>query len=678
MARIPAGEGLGNVVAQPQRAAGMVPGASGEQIGQALGQAAGGMLDQMERQARAQAIADERQRREAEAQRKAAEKAQANARMLATQDDLALLHDDIADGIKTGKIAKDQAGAEWQRLASERVTQAVEGVPQDYRELAQSSLQHRTQVLGRGITKAVTQRDQADTLAAVNQTLEYTQRLYLKDPRAADQLTSATLEQLGPFTGLTSEQVRGAGQKWKELTRYNLATTLVTDARRDNKALDAVSARLAGDEFTDLDPQRRATLSAQIEGYRVANEQRAEVAARRAQAQAEASLRRAEAEYTAAAGLINSGKVLSDAYIESATKKMAGTPFAAAFGEMVKQGPERAAFGSQPLAVMDRTLNGLRAQLNQAGTDPKTEKQIQALQQVRDAAVREYRDDPLPAALERGIIQAIAPLDVSSIAAVRGGLAARAEQAQIVATRTGEPVSPLLKAEAEQVARLVAQLPVEQRATAVAELAQVAGPGTASAIGRQIAPKDKALGLALGLAGSKTTAGRYTSELVLRGAQAIKDKAIKEDNAALTGVRAQVAAEIGNAYLNDEARQAMIDAAVLVNYGLQSEGSGDVQQAVRLATGGITERNGRKVPLPYGVPEAEFNRKLQGLNAAMLAPQLPDGNVYIDGKPMAAEEFAKQVPGAVLLNAGQGRYAVQAGRGVVTNKDARPVILEVR
>ena len=52
----------------------------------------------------------------------------------------------------------------------------------------------------------------------------------------------------------------------------------------------------------------------------MANEQRAEVAARRAQAQAEASLRRAEAEYTAAAGLINSGKVLSDAYIESATE----------------------------------------------------------------------------------------------------------------------------------------------------------------------------------------------------------------------------------------------------------------------------------------------------------------------------------------------------------------------
>ena len=139
--------------------------------------------------------------------------------------------------------------------------------------------------------------------------------------------------------------------------------------------------------------------------------------------------------------------------------------------------------------------------------------------------MREYQDDPLPAALDAGHYQTIAPLDVSSIAAVRGGLQRRGQSRRRLWPREGWPVSPLLKAEAEQVARWWRSCRPEQRATAVAELAQVAGPGTASADdGRQIAPKDKALGLALGLAGSKTTAGRYTSELVLRGAQTIRTR----------------------------------------------------------------------------------------------------------------------------------------------------------
>lgn len=666
------------MVAQPQRAPGMVPGAAGEQIAQAVGQAAGTALDQMEVQARRQAALDEQQRRELEQQRRAAEKADATARILAAQDNLALLHDDFSEGVKTGKIPKTDVDAEWSRQSAEALNAAVEGVPAEYRPIAQQQLQHRTAVLGRGVRKAVAQRDQSDTLAALNQTLEYTQRLYLKDPKAADELTAATLEQVGPFTGLTTEQLRAAGQKWREGTRFNAAYTMVTEARRDNAALDKVTQKLTGDDFADLDPQRRAQLLQQVEGFKATNEARAETEARRRQAQAEAGLRRAEAEYSAASSLVLTGKVLSDEYVAQAQRKMAGTPFAAAFAEMVKQAPARASFGAQPIAVMDQTINGLRAQLNTKGTDPAIEKQMRELEQVREAARKDYAEDPLPAALERGILPAIAPLDLSSIATVRNGLAARVEQAQVVATRVGQAVSPLLKAEAEQVARLVGQLPVEQRATAIAELAQAAGPGTASAIGRQIAPKDKALGLAFGMAGIRTTAGRYTSELVLKGAQAIKDKAIKEDNAALTGVRAQVAAEIGTAYTNEEVRQAMIDAALLVNYGLQAEGSGDVRQAVRLATGGITERNGKKIPLPYGVTDEQFTKKLQDLTPQAFAPQLPDGKVYVDGKPMTAAEFAAQVPNAVLINAGQGRYAVQAGRGLAATSAGRPLILEVR
>jgi hypothetical protein len=673
MAKIPAGEQFGNVVAEPQRAVSAPRGAFGETVSQAVAVVGDNMLAKAEAEERRLAIEKRQEEREALAQRKASERAAALNKQLAGADNLQALHDDFTENVKAGRVPKDQVDAEWQRQSTELLGSAMEDVPDEHRPSVQTALQDKVRNLSRGVRKAVVARDQTETLSSLNGTLEQTSRAYLKDPAGAQKLTDEVLNNLGPAAGLTTEQIRAAGQRWKESTRFNMASTLVNGARRDNKALDAVAARLNGDEFADLDPQRRTTLLAQVEGFRVSNITAAEAAARRAEAHAERTLRNAEAEFNAGRTLVMEGKMPSQEWVSSAMAKMAGTPYAAAFGQLVKSAGTNAAFGSQPVAVMDSTINGLRAQLNSAGTDPKTEKQLRELEQIRDAARRDYSEDPLPAALERGILAQIAPLDVRSIGAATAGLAARVEQAQVVSTRVGAPVSPLLRAEAEQVSKLIAALPVEQRSTAIAELSQAAGPRMASAIGRQIASKDKALGLAIAMGGSKTTSGRHASELVLRGAQALKDRAVKEDNAALTGVRAQVAAQIGDAVAG-EAREQLIEASVLTYYGMGSEGDADLGRAVRLATGGVTERGGRKVLLPYGLPEADFDRKLRALTPDAI--KVPE--VYIDGKPMPAAEFMKKVPDAALVTVGDGRYQVRAGRSLATDKDGRPVTLEVR
>ena len=676
MAVIPHGENLGYAVPRAQQAVQVPAGAFGENVGREVQQAAGNEAERLMVERRRQEAEERQRQKEAEAARKAAEKARSTAILTAAQDDLQVLHDDVAEGVKTGRIPKDKATEEWQRQAKERSEATLQAIPEEYRELAGYSLTHKTAQLERGVRRAITARDQTDTLAGINDTLEAAQRTYMRDPKGSQALVDKTLAELGPAAGLTTEQIRAKAQTWKESTRFTLATSMVTAARRDNRALDAVAQRLSGAEFADMDPQRKVTLLSQIEGFRASNITAAEAAARRAEAQAERRLREAEAEFSAASTLINGGKMLNPEAVERLTARTAGTPFAAAVPELLKAAPERAGLGAQPVAVMDAAINELRAQLNVRGTDPKTEKRIKELETIRDAAKRDYKEDALPAALERGVIDRIAPLDTSNMATMTAGLAARVEQAQVVSTRTGEPVSPLLRTEADQVSRLIAALPVDQRATAIAELAQAAGPGFASAIGRQIAPKDKALGLALGMAGAKTTQGRYTSELILRGAQAVKDRSINLENQSVVGIRSQVATEIGDAYTNDEVRQAMIEASIYAYYGLQAEGSADMSRAVRLATGGIVERAGKKLPLPYGMAEEEFDRKLRAVTAADL--KLPDGKVYVDGKPMEAAEFVKQVPAAVLVHAGQGRYAVRAGNSLAKRKDGRPVTLEVR
>lgn len=665
MARIPVGEGLGNVIAEPARAPDTryLEGAFGTGTGRAVEQFG-------QRLSRQQAMEQEQALR----QREAADKAKATMLVNQVETDLDVLADEVSVGIQSGQIDKTKAQEEWERRYRARIAQALPDIPAEHQEIAQMAAQGRAQRLGRAVSRAVLQRDQADTRAGLESNLEQAQRIYLQDPAAADEMAQQAIESLGPFSGLDPAQLGRLHQSWKENTRLNKATVMITDARRDNQALSKVEKALEGDEFSALDPQRKASLLGQIEGYKVANIQRAEAEMRRRQAEEERRLRIAGAQFDAAQSIITQGKVLSPDYVEQVSRAVEGTPYAAAFRETLKQAPERTAFGVQPLAVQQAALNQARAQLNAQGTNPEAEERFKALEKIYEQARRDYSEEPLQAALERGVIQSLAPVDTSSVQGLVSTFRERIDQASLTRQQTGAPVSPLLSQEAEKVGQMIAILPVDQRASAVAQIAQTIGPEQASVLGRQIAPKDKALGIAFGMAGAKTTNGRYTSELVLRGAQAMKDRSVKADNTAVTGVRARIAEEIGEAYLNQEVRDTMIEAAVLAEYGLQAEGSGDIRRSVRLVTGGIAEQGGKKVPLPYGMDQETFSRRLRELTPV----DLQTAQVFVGGQELSAYKLLEQLPTLPLIHAGQGRYAVQAGGTVVARPDGRPLILEIR
>jgi hypothetical protein len=675
MARIPSAEGFGQVVAEPKRVDRRRDAIMPDAAGAGLARAVGGIATDMVRVQRAE---DERVRIEGERTRDAAEHATTVRAVHAGRESMAGAHDDFVEKVKTGEIPKDKAADLWNTRVNEIRTESLKGVPAKYSADAQMDFDSQTARFGRGIGKAVTERDQADVRQGLNSTFEAAQRLYMKDPAGADKMVDDAIMQFGPHSGMPPDALEKAKQGWKENTRFTKASEMIVAARRDNKSLAAVEKAVGSDEFSALDPQRKVQLMTQIEGFKVSNIQRAEAEARAAQAARERQLREAETAFNAANGLVQTGKVLSPEYITTLTTTMKGTPFAAALPDLIKQAPEKSAFGMQPLSVMDASINRLRADLNVRGTDPATEKRVTQLETIRDQARKDYEADPLIAAQERGILTQIAQVDTRSVAGLVGSLGERVNQASLVAQQTGQPTSPLTKQEAEAVGQAIRILPVEQRSSAVAQLAQAMGPQQAAALGRQMAPKDNALGIALGMAGDKTTAGRYTSELVLKGSQAIKDRAIKEDNAALTGIRARVVKEIGDAYPDQSVREAMIEGAVYAEYGLQSEGSGDPARAVRLVTGGLTERNGRKVPLPRGMTAPDFDKRLQTLTVDSLRTALPGDKVYVSGAAMSATDFLKQVPNASLIHAGQGRYAVQTGAGLATNSDGSPLVFEVK
>lgn len=255
----------------------------------------------------------------------------------------------------------------------------------------------------------------------------------------------------------------------------------------------------------------------------------------------------------------------------------------------------------------------------------------------------------------------------------------RLEQAQTVGLWSGTNVSPLDAREAESVRNMLEALPAKQRSQAIATVSAAVGPKAASAIALQLDKQSKPLALAFATATQQTTTGRYTSELILKGDQAIKDGAVMKDDKKATGWKATIAQEIEGAFGNERAAQAVKEAAYYITAGIAQEnggsvGSSDIKRAVRLAVGGdIIERNGKKLPIPAGMDASDFEQRLKTA-AGTVAKH---GSVRVGGVEMKADEFAAALPGQELMPVGLGRYAVIVkGRPVTSN--GKPLVIEVK
>lgn len=362
---------------------------------------------------------------------------------------------------------------------------------------------------------------------------------------------------------------------------------------------------------------------------------------------------------------------------------IAGTPYAAEYRRLAAQIPARTAVATLPLGQQQAQIDALIGQRNANGTNTALEEQIRFRKEVLAAAKKQFDDSPLRAGQQYGLFS-VAPLDTTSFDAMLPGLAARVPQADLAGRQAGRPAPPLLPEEAGRLGEMLAALPPADQGQRIAQLASVVPPQQLLALAQQIGGEDKgakrALALQMQFGAAKTTAGAYRSELVARGWQAVKDKGIKEDTSAEFGLRAQIAKEIGDS-LPPKWREDAIDAARLMYLGQQADGvSPSVRGVVRLAAGGeIVEHNGRRIPIPAGVSEAQLADRLKAYPAAALASQAPGGAVMLPGgKQMPMAEFLANLPAAQLEPVAPGRYGVRAGGGIVMGATGRPIIIEVR
>lgn len=598
-----------------------------------------------------------------------------------TEDKLRDAHDEFTAGIAQGTVPKDEADKRWTESAGKIVSEALPGFREQSQDLVRRSLEGQSLRLGNGVRKAKEGKDRQDVTAGIGQTLEYLQRQYKTDPAKAQAQAMQTLEQLGPFSNFSPDQIAKMGQSWKESTQYTTGFEAISAGKTDRKALQSAEQVVAG--LPDLDPQKKAQLLDRAQAYRLHLDQQDELRAQRAQREQERRLNNAQAEFNTFQTLADKGTVLDPAYIDKVTLATAGTPYQGGIIALAKQAKETGGIAAQPVAVQRQLLTEVDGMIARQGRTPELDKRREQLQKVLTGSENDLQRDPLRAGLERGVITALPPLNMQGgVQGLVQQLGERVTQADRVQTWAGRPVSPLTADESQTLGQLLKTLPLDQRASGIAMIAGTMPAQQTQALAAQIDKQDRPLAIALALGASRTTFDRPTSELVLKGAQALKDKTIKEEKTPVDGWQARINAATSALFMNPQQAEMTSEAARYILAGKVAEGAtgseSDVKAALRLAVGGALEdRNGSRIVLPAGVERQAFDQHLKAYPQQAIGSQLPDGKVYVRGQPMELAQFLTTLPGAQLSTVGRGRYVVKAGGSLAANAQQQPIIIEV-
>lgn len=597
------------------------------------------------------------------------------------QNGLAESYDALSRDVLEGKTDKIAATATWKEASEKVVADNLKAVPADRQQLVAAQVKGLEGQLQGKLFDTFRKRDQQDVAAGLITYREQQERFASTDPAAAVKQYGTFVDQMAPGAGWTPEQAARAKQTFVEGVTYNQFRGAAQGAMQTGSidALDQVQQRLAGKEGDALDPAKRNQLDQTIFGWKQSIEAKAARGADKAE-------REATKRYNGATDLLNKnrdialgGGYIAPEQIALISEQVAEFPdLKAQANELFASQKVVAGFASQPPNVRAATLESARAARANPGVgiDPLGQQQLTRAEQI-DSSLRQKVEsgEAWSAAQSVGVISSAPLLNIGNPQEAVAVLQKRLTDIGAVEAWAGRKVSPLQPEEAAQLTKMVRTLKPDQAASLLGQAGAALGDSERiAALAKQIGDKDGTLGMAMAFANAKTTEGRYTAELVLEGDQKLRDKVVKADGIAETGWKSTIAKEVRGAYSNQEVETTIIDAA----FKIAAATDGDVKRAIRLATGGgIIERNGGRIPMPYGMKEDDFDKRIAGFTPEALAPQTPGGAVMVGPNRVPVADFVKTLPDARLVHAGQGLYNVRAGNQLVTNEAGKRITLKV-
>lgn len=591
-------------------------------------------------------------------------------------------HDEVTRGVVDGSIPLDDAQGEFKKRAGAVHDVQSEGLTQAHAEIMGVHLAGTEGELSRSLTGTVYKQRQSQTAATIDAFGEQVQREAVRQgPTWASEKYGAMLDFSGAAAGLTPEAIATKKQAFTERSTaaYYDGKANAMFAAGDLPGLASTLQEVTGPGGEPMDPVQRTRVAHQIIGFQDSLVARQDRLANAAQREMERREKVAEDTYTSMWTLVTTGKTLDDTAIRRLSGDTAGTGFQDAAAQLLANQSKVAGFATQSAPARAAVLERARAAgANPAvGTNPEREKVYGLLEKIDSAAQAAAKDNPWAAAQQYGVITNAPTMAAGGNGDTLALLDQRMQQIGAVENWVGRKVSPLQPAEAQQLSSALQSLQPAQAATMLSTIGQmVQDPERIAAIGKQLDDRGGVLGLAMAYAGDKTEDGKLVGELVLRGDQMTKNKTSQEDKTRAAGWRGQISTQLDGVFSDKQVEEKAIDAAVNIAVALD----GDIDTAVKLATGGITTHGaaGAKIPLPSGMDAHAFETRLKQVTPEALAPQTPGGVVVSGRTQIPVADFVAQLPDATLVHAGQGMYVVKAGSSYVTNAAGQRIVLRVR
>lgn len=401
-----------------------------------------------------------------------------------------------------------------------------------------------------------------------------------------------------------------------------------------------------------------------------------------------AAARAAEAREKAAAGMVSDasdmsikGQYMSPQYQAQLRSATTGTSFAAGAERLITGQAQVSGFASAPASDRNAVLNMLRTRGADpsTGTDPESQKQVEKFGTVDNEIRKAVAENPWAASQKYGVSKDAGLVNVGSVADAVKLIGQRGQTQDQLETWVGNQVSPLQPAEASQLSSILSGLPPVPRGEALAQIGAGLPRARLEALADQLDVKDKAQALALKLGSDRTTAGRSVADLVLQGAQSLKDKTIKKDDAALSGWRSEIAGLVRGTLSSEKVENDVIDSAYYVRAALDNAANAapgyefkqkNEERAVALVLGQPMERNGVKTLLPRAMDESAFDKALSVYTPDTLKASAPDGTLYLRGQPVALQRFSDSITRYGMTRDGKGNFLPSTGGAFITTDKA--------
>lgn len=267
------------------------------------------------------------------------------------------------------------------------------------------------------------------------------------------------------------------------------------------------------------------------------------------------------------------------------------------------------------------------------------------------AIIKERTADPVGYAIENELY-GYQPLNFSNNAELENQLKLRAANINNLKNEWGVPDSIMSKVEATQLVGVLEQADIDTKLDLLRRISNSTGSDGIRALSEQLKSGNVKYAMAVsGMEDYDQSGTVSVGEMYLRGKDAIEQKRVKVDTAAMYGLEASIYNTLGDeegAEAVFTSPQAMSATAELVKgvYGYQALNGGDAQDALEQSVGVIYNHNGKKIVLPKNV--RGFTLMGDDFDDLVIkkADEIRKGkkNFYAAGYSLTPAEFADLLP----------------------------------